>query len=455
MTLYKEVLELYKKGLKVPDDITLIWPDDNYGYIKSLSNKTEKKRSGGGGIYYHASYWGRPHDYLWVGTTDPALLRFEMQKAYEMGDKNVWVLNVGDIKSIEYPTQLFLDMAYDMKPFLKNKPIIEHLENWTKATLGSRAMAHLLQKNYDLAFERKPEFMGWSQTEPTRQTQPTDFTLAEGALRIDKYRQLSAQVVTLQPTDDSYSAAYYQLIKYPILAAAKMNEKFLYLDQFYTKPLEQRSESDSSFLKSKAAYEDIIKLTKEYNSMNGAKWNHLMDMNPRRLPVFKSPSDLKNVVQKVAATTTILLKIPAGDFFKHTNTNGAYWEKITEPSFSKNALVSRPFSLEKSLETNAPSVDYQIDIPETGNYVIKVQAIPLHPISRKLGQKIALCIDSNAFQTLDFETFDRSEEWKQNVLRNKTTKALSMISLEKGKHIITLKMIDPAVLVDFIIIEGK
>jgi hypothetical protein len=71
--------------LEVPEDITLIWPDDNTGISKNLSNANEQKRSGGSGVYYHASYWGRPHDYLWIGTTDPSLLRFEMQKAYELG----------------------------------------------------------------------------------------------------------------------------------------------------------------------------------------------------------------------------------------------------------------------------------------------------------------------------------------------------------------------------------
>ncbi|MEZ4905857.1 MAG: glycosyl hydrolase 115 family protein [Spirosomataceae bacterium] len=117
ITLYKEVLELYKVGLEVPEDITLIWPDDNYGYIKNLSNEDERKRAGGSGVYYHASYWGRPHDYLWISSTDPALMRFEMQKAYTLKADKVWVVNVGDIKPLEYPTQLFLDMAYNIQPF--------------------------------------------------------------------------------------------------------------------------------------------------------------------------------------------------------------------------------------------------------------------------------------------------------------------------------------------------
>src|SRR5690606_34928055 len=81
-TAYKEVLDIYDKGLKLPEDVTLVWPDDNYGYIHRLNNQGENNRQGGSGVYYHASYWGRPHDYLWLSSTNPALIQTEMMKAY-------------------------------------------------------------------------------------------------------------------------------------------------------------------------------------------------------------------------------------------------------------------------------------------------------------------------------------------------------------------------------------
>ena len=94
---YKEVLELYDNGLKVPSDITLVWPDDNYGYIRRLSNEEEQKRTGGSGVYYHISYWGRPHDYLWLSTMQPGLIWYEMNKAYQNGANKMWIVNVGDV----------------------------------------------------------------------------------------------------------------------------------------------------------------------------------------------------------------------------------------------------------------------------------------------------------------------------------------------------------------------
>jgi len=111
---YKEVLSVYDNGLQVPDDVTLIWCDDNYGYITRLSNEQERKRKGGSGVYYHISYWGRPHDYLWLCTTSPAQIYTEMKRAWDYGAQKLWILNVGDIKPGEYDTEFFMDLAWNI-----------------------------------------------------------------------------------------------------------------------------------------------------------------------------------------------------------------------------------------------------------------------------------------------------------------------------------------------------
>jgi len=114
---YKEVMDLYESGLKVPDDVTLVWPDDNFGYVKRLSNTEEQKRSGHSGVYYHVSYLGEPHDNLWFSSTSPALMYEELNKVYETGGDRFWILNVGDLKGSEYSMKLFLDMGWDIHRF--------------------------------------------------------------------------------------------------------------------------------------------------------------------------------------------------------------------------------------------------------------------------------------------------------------------------------------------------
>jgi hypothetical protein len=125
----------------MPDDITLVWPDDNYGYIRRLNSTDEEKRIGGSGVYYHASYWGRPHDYLWLSTTPSGLMWEEMLKAYQNNSKKIWVLNVGDIKPAEYQIQLFMDMAYDIAPFQKNNYLAKHRENWYEGVFPNQGIS--------------------------------------------------------------------------------------------------------------------------------------------------------------------------------------------------------------------------------------------------------------------------------------------------------------------------
>ncbi len=110
---YKEVLELYRLAPDIPGDITLVWPDDNYGYVREFSDARERARSGGAGVYYHVSYWGAPRDYLWLCSTPPALIAEEMTKAFDYGADKVWIVNVGDLKPAELDIEFFLKLAWN------------------------------------------------------------------------------------------------------------------------------------------------------------------------------------------------------------------------------------------------------------------------------------------------------------------------------------------------------
>ena len=110
---YKEVLDDYQAGLKVPEDVALVWPDDNFGYVRRFATAGERKRSGGSGVYYHASYLGAPLAWLWIDTLPPALTWSEMTRAYEQGARKLWIVNVGDIKNTERSMEFFLDLAWN------------------------------------------------------------------------------------------------------------------------------------------------------------------------------------------------------------------------------------------------------------------------------------------------------------------------------------------------------
>ena len=297
-TAYKEVLDIYDNGLKLPDDVTLVWPDDNYGYIHRLNNQKENIRAGGSGVYYHASYWGRPHDYLWLGTTHPSLIREEMMKAFGTGANRLWVLNVGDIKAIEYNMQMFLDMAYDANSFKRSDYSKKHLQQWCENIFGQKEaqlITETLWQYYTLTFERRPEFMGWSQTEPTTKTKYSGYNHFyfgdEAQRRIDKYNALQTTVRDMRRRIHRNQAdAFYQLVYYPVMCSAWMNNKFLYRDKAYLYAKQNRISAYDYARLSKAAYDSIMTETAYFNNeLQNGKWKDMMSMKPRELPVFDSP----------------------------------------------------------------------------------------------------------------------------------------------------------------------
>lgn len=391
-TAYKEVLDVYDNGLKVPDDITLVWPDDNYGYIQRLSNPQERARKGGAGVYYHASYWGRPHDYLWLSTTHPALIREEMTKAYDLDARNVWVLNVGDIKPSEYNIQLFMDMAYHIEPFQKSAYSKTHLKSWVNQTFGSTnatVIANMMWQYYNLAFERKPEFMGWSQTEPTTPVNTTAYNHYnygdQAQRRIDCYAALENSAKSLRPKmSASQQNAFYELVYYPVVGASLMNKKFLYRDKALLYAKEGRLSATNFVALSNNAYKEIVSETQYYNTMlaNG-KWANIMSMKPRDLPVYQEP------------VSNIKLRSQAFN-----------WQAVPEGYISKDSLNSTPSASKLPLFTQVKPQKHFIDIylckAEVLNYSVTAspswikasqQAGKLSPDGGQSQQRIWVTID--------------------------------------------------------------
>jgi hypothetical protein len=286
---YKEVLTVYNAGLVVPNDVTLMWVDDNHGYIRSLSNATERARSGGAGVYYHVSYWGNPADYLWLCSTPPALVWEEMNKAWEYKAKNVWVVNVGDIKPAEIETDLFLKMAWDMTQCSYDN-VKNRLQQVLARDFGSDVapeVADIMESYYRLGYSRKPEHMAFG---------TLSFSLDnygdEAQLRLDAYVALekrAALVYNGLPTN--LQAAFYQMVLYPVRCAMYMNQKFLYTQKSIAYSTQQRANANTYGTKAQTAYANIQTATTYYNqTMSSGKWNRMMSYTPRSLAVFNMPT---------------------------------------------------------------------------------------------------------------------------------------------------------------------
>ncbi|WP_288739626.1 glycosyl hydrolase 115 family protein [uncultured Coprobacter sp.] len=317
---YKEVLDIYDNGLKIPDDVTLVWCDDNYGYIPRLSNIKEQKRIGGAGVYYHISYFGRPHDYLWLYTTPPALIYTEMKRAWEYGARKLWMLNVGDIKPGEYGIEFFLDLAWNID-VITAEGVSGHLARWLRREFGkdaSSALLPVMEEYFRLASIRRPEFMGWNRVEeyalskrrggitPVENTDFNPFVFGdEIQQRIDDYTAIADKVMEYASRIVvGRKDAYFEMIQYPVCAAAAMNRKMLYAQKARFFATRGMSVADEYASKSRDAYNEIAALTMYYNKIVGdGKWDGIMDMMPRRLPVFDPPV-LPNKVGRGAGVPT-------------------------------------------------------------------------------------------------------------------------------------------------------
>jgi hypothetical protein len=295
LTPYKEVLLAYEAGVKLPEDITITWPDDNHGYIRRLSNSSERARSGGSGVYYHLSYWGAPMSYLWLATTHPALIWEEMDKAYRQDARRIWIVNVGDIKPAEYLTQLFLDMAFDQDSFPDSQSARAHLQNWMARTFSSQDAAQIsdiMWRYYDLAFSRRPEFMGWNEIYPDRAMRPTEFNAAdfgdENARRLRAYQELAYRARMLsQHIAPDRKDAFFELVQYPVLTAAAFNERVLSTDKALAYALQHRASATQYAAQAAAANKRIGAATRYYNTILAhAKWRHMMDAAPQGLDQF-------------------------------------------------------------------------------------------------------------------------------------------------------------------------
>ena len=474
---YKEVLQLYEMGLKVPDYVTLMWCDDNYGYITRLSDTEEQKRQGGGGVYYHLSYWGRPHDYLWLTTTQPGLIYNEMRTAYDHNVRKLWIANVHDPKVAAYDMELFLDLAWDID-CVKGDALGSHLEKWLCTNFGDAAGKKLypvMRKFYHLSGIRRPEFMGWNQVELNKQTfnrglspvSNTQFSFTEFGNEADRYMEdYLALANAVEEIESEISPelkdAYFAAIKYPVTAAA--NHAIKTLEAQRARSIANGSTlSDmfvnnakiySSVAKSQNAYQNIRKLTEHYNlKMSDGKWNRSMNMRPRDLPVFAAPNlptSLTDSEVKEWLGKSEKQPYPTLDTDGVIARNASSYDSHTGNVKTIDMLghSNRAVSLDKG-----SSVTYKFNVSDSDKFkTLTTALIPTQPNDNG-DLRYSVSIDGGTPTIYSLKEPFRSERWKLNVLRGQALRTMELPHLAPGEHTVTITAIDPHIVIDQWIID--
>ena len=464
---YKETLDIYDAGLRVPEDITLVWPDDNYGYMKRVSNTREQQRKGGCGVYYHLSYLGTPHDNLWIATTAPMLMYEELLKAYSAGANRYWLLNVGDIKPMEIEIQHFFDMAYDFASFNYDNAN-RYQAQWLAKVFApsdfrpqtsalTAQFQFILDNYYRLAWDRKPEFMGyeyeWGSQEENR-LHDTDFSFETGSAqkRLTDYQTICDVYDAIErQTPAEYRPALFELLGYAVHSAYQMNRKFLYA---------QRNHETGSAIYaelSREAYHEIDRLRERYHSLLNGKWNQMISEVPpgfcakyQQMPTFSNqPTDS--------------FRLPAEQIHP----------ELTHQVNLASLNVTAPFQLLEGIGTDwlslqmGQSLDFHatgsIDIPLTSGLsaltstiTICVSVVPMWPVASDRSNRIQVSVDGGTPQVCENVFKEWGPKWKMQVLENRKEFVVTFpIDKSRKEHVITLSIVDPGQIVQKITYEYK
>ena len=455
---YKETLDIYDSGLVVPEDITIVWTDDNYGYMKRLCNDEERQRSGGNGVYYHLSYLGTPHDYLWVNTTAPVLMYSELKKAYDAGADRYWLLNVGDIKPMELGVQMFMDMAWDFEDFTYETANAYQAE-WLSRIFGKKydeRFQAVLDTYYRLAWDRKPEYMGyeWEWDTPwNNELHDTDYSFETGTAqeRLAQYKMISDECeAILNSLPEDLATAFFEVLGYSVKSSYQMNLKFLMAQRNHETGSEEFAKA------SVAAHDSIHVLINEFNSIVGGKWNQMISEVP---PGFCAKYQM---MPELVSEPTDRFATPEGmlypDFENKIDIFGA---QVPKPfrvidgigTDWRVLLLGDPLDdIQDPVSGSSDRLDVEFAAGSLGKdateITLCISTVPMWPVFDGRSNSFGVSVDGCAPVRCENFIVEWSEPWKKQVMENRKDYVITLpIDPSRKVHTLSFHIGDPGQMV--------
>ncbi len=271
--LYKEVLDFYKAGMRVPDDVTLLWPDDNWGDNRRLPTAEERRRSGGAGIYYHFDYHGGPRNYQWINTNPIAKVWQQMSLAKEYGADRIWIVNVGHFKGYEFPLEYFMDLAWKTDRWT-NQNINDYTREWAKREFGEKYagdIADVIAKYTKYNGRRKPELLS-----------PSTYSLvnySEAETVVKEFQAITRKAEDLSAKlPQALQDAFYELVLFPTKASSIVNELYLAAGKNQLYARQGRASANDMAQETRTLFTADTALMAFFNrDLAHGKWSHFMD----------------------------------------------------------------------------------------------------------------------------------------------------------------------------------
>jgi len=479
--LYKEVQDYYDQGMRVPDDVTLLLCDDNWGNIRRLPKLGEKPRPGGYGIYYHFDYVGGPRNYKWLNTNNIARVWEQMHLAYEYGVDRIWIVNVGDLKPMEFPISFFLDYAWDVKKWDEYN-LKDYFTDWAAKQFGptyATEIGEIVQKYSQYNARRKPELLSantysFNYDEAKRITSDYDALLAK-AEEINK--NLPAE----------YKDAFFQLVLHPVKASANLND--LYFTVAYNKLFASQNSLGANQLadKAKQLYLNDSLITLEYHSIAKGKWNHMMDQTHIGYTYWQQPPnnkmpEIKYVSQDSAKEQVVKINpvvktaknlisrtikrrvfyeqdgyvsIDAPHYTGAVNTNSV-WTVLPGIGRAGDAITTFPVTVttQDAMISNNAHLRYDFYVYDTGQVKLLAYFSPTLNFQHDEGLKYAVSIDNGPAQVISINKDDNDQKtWEQWVANNIIIKTSSHNLATIGEHTLNFWMVSPAVILQKLVFD--
>ena len=387
--LYKEVQDYYDKGMRVPDDVTLLLCDDNWGHVRILPSINAEPRKGGYGMYYHFDFVGGPRSYKWLNTVQIERVWEQMRLTYEYGVKEIWLVNVGDLKPMDLPINFFLDYAWDPER-ITSKDLPGYYTSWADAQFGGKyaqEIGEILARYTKYNARRKPELL-----EPSTYSL-TQFNEADQV--VEDYNSLVSRANDIKgKLPEEVQDAYYQLVLYPVEACANLNEMYVAAGKNSYYSMQNRASVNYYADRVKVLFFKDAELTAQHNTFADGKWDHIMEQTHIGYTTWSDPP-----VNKMPEITYIQVPAPAG--LGYVLENG-----VSNFRWSRGGLFSRSFSPFDPVNDQR----YYIEIFNTGSEALSYSLRTENDWIRLSSEKGTIQYEEKIYVSVDWDKVPRGAE---------------------------------------------
>ena len=469
--IFTEVQRYYDAGFTVPDDVTLLFCDNNWGYIRRTGPEKERTRKGGMGMYYHIDMNGGPWNDRWINTTTSAKIREQLNLAYQTGIDRIWIINVGDLKPKEMPIDFIMHYAWNPDNYPADK-IDQYMVDWARSIFGgeyAREIADIVTEYSKMNLERKPE---------VQRVGIYSVETGEAQRMFNRWDELEKRTLSLsKKMPAEMQDAFYQLVEYPAVASAGVAKIYL-----------AATLGDSITMQT--LFERDKQMTDKYNKViAGGKWDGMMldkhigyrmwsMPNDNTLPQVAKPSDKTGIT---ASETAIM----AHDYTRRTATDDARWVFLPGLGRGKGNMGIEPVTAKSRPLGDGATLEYDINFSQSGKQKLALGILPTNDVNPARGLRIGVRVDDGEMQTIDarqgyVDTFN--EYTKENIARSKVLKPLPRpasdiylsgsrqrmrsevfdnlrwLSIDfdmptAGNHTIKVVMIDPEIVVEKLVVN--